>query len=291
MGTITRTAWDPKIENEYEIELPDENKIREALLTFNFPEDGLDKSILADKLAELFLLTDDQRNAVYRNNTRIFNNDVGKVTSKLVKLGKLVRPKTYWVNKPETYSGPDMEIEDNSKTNNIISEESIGDIYQNLQIELAKELLVEIKHNSPEFFERLVIDLLVKMGYGGSREDAGKAVGGSNDGGIDGIINEDRLGLDMVYIQAKQWEGSVSRPEIQKFAGALQGQRARKGIFITTSEFSKGCREYVETIDSKIVLIDGQQLAQYMIEHNVGVSTSKTYEIKRVDSDYFSEDE
>ena len=127
------------------------------------------------------------------------------------------------------------------------------------------------------------------MGYGGSREDAGKAVGRGGDGGIDGIINEDRLGLDVVYVQAKQWEDNVSRPEIQKFAGALQGQRARKGVFITTSSFTKGAEEYVKTIDSKIILIDGNQLAQYMIEHNVGVSIEKTYEIKRVDSDYFAE--
>ncbi|RKU24403.1 hypothetical protein C6503_00750 [Candidatus Poribacteria bacterium] len=154
---------------------------------------------------------------------------------------------------------------------------------------MALHLLEKIKNNSPDFFEKLVVDLLVKMGYGGSREDAGKAIGGSNDGGIDGIINEDRLGLDVVYIQAKQWEGNVPRPEIQKFAGALQGQRARKGIFISTSNFTSGAEEYVKTIDSKIILINGSQLAQYMIEHNVGVSIEKTYEIKRVDSDYFAE--
>ena len=119
-------------------------------------------------------------------------------------------------------------------------------------------------------------------------EDA-QAVGRSRDGGIDGIINEDRLGLDVVYVQAKRWEGNVSRPEIQKFAGALQGQRARKGIFITTSDFTRDAEGYVKTIDSKIILINGKQLAEYMVEHNVGVSTTKTYEIKRVDSDYFAE--
>ena len=143
--------------------------------------------------------------------------------------------------------------------------------------------------NSPTFFEELVIDLLVEMGYGGSREDAAEAVGRSGDGGIDGIINEDRLGLDVVYVQAKRWEANVSRPELQKFAGALQGQRARKGIFITTSDFSRDAREYVNNIDSKIVLIDGYQLAEYMIDHNVGVSVVKSYELKRVDLDYFIE--
>ena len=168
-------------------------------------------------------------------------------------------------------------------------EKSIEENYQKIQEGLAAELLQKIKDNTPAFFEKLVVDLLVKMGYGGSREDAGEAVGGSGDGGIDGIINEDRLGLDVVYIQAKRWEGNVSRPEIQRFAGALQGQRARKGVFITTSNFTRDAKEYVDTIDSKIVLIDGNQLAQFMIDHNVGVSIERTYEIKRVDSDYFAE--
>ena len=168
--------------------------------------------------------------------------------------------------------------------------DSIEKIYQQISEELAVELLQKIKDNSPTFFEELVVDLLVKMGYGGTREDAGSAVGGSGDGGIDGIINEDRLGLDVVYIQAKRWESTVGRPEIQKFAGALQGQRARKGIFITTSDFSKEAREYVQSIDSKIILIDGDQLAQFMIDYNVGVSTVNSYEIKQVDSDYFADD-
>ena len=167
-------------------------------------------------------------------------------------------------------------------------EEFIEENYQAIRERLAADLLKKIKDNTPAFFEELVIDLLVAMGYGGSREDA-EAVGRSGDGGIDGIINEDRLGLDVVYVQAKQWEDNVSRPEIQKFAGALQGQRARKGVFITTSGFTKGAEEYVKAIDSKIILIDGNQLAQYMIDHNVGVSTVETYEIKRVDSDYFAE--
>ena len=167
-------------------------------------------------------------------------------------------------------------------------EEFIEENYQAIRERLAADLLKKIKDNTPAFFEELVIDLLVAMGYGGSREDA-EAVGRSGDGGIDGVINEDRLGLDVVYVQAKRWEGSVGRPEIQRFAGALQGQRARKGVFITTSNFTRDAEEYVNTIDSKIILIDGNQLAQYMIEHNVGLSIEKTYEIKRVDSDYFLE--
>jgi len=127
------------------------------------------------------------------------------------------------------------------------------------------------------------------MGYGGSRKDAGRAIGKSGDEGIDGIIKEDRLGLDIIYIQAKRWDSTVGRPEIQKFAGALQGQRARKGIFITTSDFSRDAHDYASRIDSKIVLIDGEQLAQMLIDHNIGVAPVANYEIKRVDSDYFTE--
>jgi restriction system protein len=170
-------------------------------------------------------------------------------------------------------------------------EEEIEAAYQRIKEGLVAELLQTIKDHSPAFFERLVIDLLVKMGYGGTRKDAGQALGKSGDGGIDGIIKEDRLGLDTVYIQAKRWDNTtVGRPEIQKFAGALQGQRARKGIFITTSTFSGSALEYVSRIDSKIVLIDGETLAQLMIDYNIGVAPTASYEIKRVDSDYFTEE-
>jgi restriction system protein len=166
-------------------------------------------------------------------------------------------------------------------------EEALENAYQKLQEGLAADLIQNVKECSPNFFERLVVALLVKMGYGGSRKEAGQAVGGTADGGIDGIIKEDKLGLDIIYIQAKRWEANVGRPEIQKFAGALQGQRARKGIFITTSSFSKDALDYVKNIDTKIILIDGDQLAELMIDHNVGVSALTTYEIKKIDADYF----
>lgn len=169
-------------------------------------------------------------------------------------------------------------------------EELLETAYQTLRDDLSSEIRAAIMSCSPEFFEKLVVDLLVQMGYGGSRREAGKAVGKSGDEGIDGIINEDRLGLDTIYIQAKRWEDVVGRPEIQKFAGALQGHRARKGIFITTSSFSKDAHDYVSRIDSKIILMDGQKLAEYMIDHNVGVTPLASYEIKRVDSDYFVEE-
>lgn len=159
--------------------------------------------------------------------------------------------------------------------------------YHKIRQELADELLGQIKSCSPEFFERMVVELIVKMGYGGSRKDAGKAIGKTGDEGIDGIIKEDKLGLDIIYIQAKRWENAVSRPEIQKFAGALQGHRAKKGIFITTSSFSKEALDFVSKIDSKIVLIDGEHLAQMMIDHDIGVSKIASYDIKKMDTDYF----
>lgn len=169
-------------------------------------------------------------------------------------------------------------------------EETLESAFQNLQQSLVNDLLQQIKASPPQLFERIVVELLVSMGYGGSLKDAGKAVGKSGDEGIDGIIKEDRLGLDIIYIQAKRWENTVSRPEIQKFAGALQGQRAKKGIFITTSDFSKEALDYAARIDSKIVLIDGAELAQHMIDHNIGVTPVANYEIKRIDYDYFTEE-
>ena len=180
--------------------------------------------------------------------------------------------------------GEKVEIEDATP------EEMIESACQGLRDNLAIELLQNVKNCSPAFFERLVIDLLIKMGYGGTRKDAGQAIGKSGDEGIDGIIKEDRLGLDVIYIQAKRWGNPVSRPEIQKFVGALQGQKAKKGIFITTSTFTHEAEDYVKKIENKIILIDGDMLTKLMIDHNIGVSSLSSYEIKRMDMDYFTED-
>lgn len=170
-------------------------------------------------------------------------------------------------------------------------EEAIEYNFEEINGSLASEILDTMKSSSPAFFEKLVIDLLLKMGYGGSRKDAGQAIGQAGDEGVDGIIKEDRLGLDVIYIQAKRWgETVVGRPEVQKFAGALQGKRAKKGIYITTSGFSNDAIDFANKIESKIILIDGKELTKLMLEHNVGVSTSKVYEIKKVDHDYFEED-
>ncbi len=167
--------------------------------------------------------------------------------------------------------------------------ETIEVAFQELRDQLSEDLLQRVLSCSPVFFEQLVVELLVKMGYGGSRRDAGQRVGQSGDGGIDGIIKEDRLGLDTIFIQAKRWQGVVGRPEVQKFVGALQGQRAKKGVFITTSSFTKEAVDYCSLIDTKVVLIDGTQLTALMMDFNVGVSDSATYVIKRLDGDYFED--
>ncbi|MDZ4796499.1 MAG: restriction endonuclease [Bacteroidota bacterium] len=169
-------------------------------------------------------------------------------------------------------------------------EELIESGYQNIRQSLEQEILSKLKTIHPSFFERIVVELLVKMGYGGSIAEAGKATRYTNDEGIDGIIKEDKLGLDVIYIQAKRWDGVVGRPEIQKFVGALAGQRAKKGVFITTSNFSKDAVSYATQMDVKIILIDGEDLSQYMIDYNLGVSIQSTYEIKKIDSDYFEEE-
>jgi restriction system protein len=166
-------------------------------------------------------------------------------------------------------------------------EDAMATAYKRLRNELEIELLEQVRKTTPAFFEQIVVDLVVAMGYGGSRQDAGRAIGKTGDGGIDGIIKEDKLGLDAIYLQAKRWEANVGRPEIQKFAGALQGQRANKGIFITTSGYSKDALDYVKQISSKIILIDGTTLVRHMIDHDVGVSVTGKYEIKAIDGDYF----
>jgi len=280
------------------------------------------KRTLVDELADFFTLSDEERNTLLPSGKQAtFDNRVAWALSHMGKAG-LVRsprrshyqltdrgfqilsrglsrvdmkvlsefPEYVAFRTPRSLAGPVTPaslVATSPSEDEISPTESIELAYQRLRDELARELLQQIMACSPTFFERLVIDLLLKMGYGGTRRDAGEAIGKSGDGGIDGIIKEDRLGLDVVYIQAKRWEGSVGRPEIQKFAGALQGQRARKGIFITTSAFTKEASQFSAMIESKIVLIDGESLAQLMIDHNVGVASVVSYELKRVDSDYF----
>jgi restriction system protein len=170
-------------------------------------------------------------------------------------------------------------------------EELLESGYLKLRKQLEFDLLARVKSCPPEFFERLVVRLLTTMGYGGSLADAGKAIGRSGDGGIDGVIKEDKLGLDLLFIQAKRWDNStVGRPEIQKFVGALYGRKAKKGIFITTSTYSKDAKDYVEGLDSRVILIDGAQLAELMFDYGIGVSTANSYVVKRIDSDFFEDE-
>jgi restriction system protein len=287
--------------------------------------DGLEHkfSKAVEILADEFSLSANERNERLPSGSQaVFNNRVGWARSYLKQAGLLSSPKRGFFtitdcgrkllqtnpenidasvleqfpafiefkNRRREQSGEGDRDQTSSETaENQTPEDTLAAAYAKLRSALESEILISVKEASPSFFERLVVDLLVQMGYGGNRRNAGKALGKSGDGGIDGIINEDRLGLDVIYIQAKRWEGVVGRPEIQKFAGALQGQRAKKGVFITTSFFTKEAQEYVSRIDLKIILIDGEQLATLMADHNVGVSTIGQYEVKKIDSDYFDE--
>lgn len=192
--------------------------------------------------------------------------------------------------RPDTgHEDPLLSVSNDERTERRTPEEAMESAHLTLRAALATDLLERIQAGSPRFFEQLVLDLLVAMGYGGSRADAAQAVGGSGDGGVDGYIKEDKLGLDSIYLQAKRWKESVGRPVVQAFAGSLEGFRARKGVLITTSRFSQDAHDYVRRIEKRIVLIDGQQLSEFMIDHGVGVSEVATYSIMRVDEDYFDD--
>jgi restriction system protein len=185
--------------------------------------------------------------------------------------------------------------EENGSVASAVETDSPDDLmatgYLNRRRQIEQDALAKVKSCSPEFFERLVVKLLTAMGYGGSLADAGRAIGKSGDGGVDGVIKEDKLGLEQIYIQAKRWDSaSVGRPEIQKFVGALHGKRARKGIFLTTSTFTKDADEYAKGLETKVILIDGQQLAELMFDYGVGVSTESTYVVKRLDNDFFEDE-
>jgi len=277
---------------------------------------------LVNDLAEQFNLSEDERRKMLPSGgARLFDNRVGWAKSHISKAGLLEAPRRAisvitdkgrkvlaehpdrvdlkTLNEFEQYrefrSKKESALE--QKTSNLDTpdqdeqtpEEALENAYLKVRGQVEAELLSQTMNNPPEFLEQVVVDLVVRMGYGGSRKDAGEALGRSGDEGIDGIIKEDPLGLDIIYLQAKRWEGSVGRPEIQKFAGALQGQRAKKGIFITTSTFSSGALEYVNNIDSKIILIDGERLAKLMFNHGIGVASASNYEVKRIDTDYFAD--
>ena len=301
--------------------IPDYQTIMLPLLQFagDRREHSLREAI--DSLAEQFSLTNDERKELLPSGQQgVFHNRVGWARTYLSKAGLLlatrrghfqIAPRGLKVldHSPSRIDVKFLEQFDEfrqfralrhtrsgnrkSGSNEIdqeaTPEEALESAYGRLRESLAADLLQQVKTASPSLFEKLVVELLVKMGYGGSRQDAGRAVGKSGDEGIDGIIKEDRLGLDIIYIQAKRWEATVGRPEVQKFAGALQGQRAKKGIMLTTSSFSSEARDFVSQIDSKIVLIEGERLAELMIDHNLGVGPVASYQVKKIDTDYFTE--
>jgi restriction system protein len=272
-----------------------------------------------DALAEHFELTPVQRNTLLPSGQQsIFKNRIGWARTYLKKAGLVESPKRgvfkitargsevvasnvvkidvrYLEQFPEFLefqalsSSSKTTIDAVQQASTSTPEEAIEAAHQALRQQLGQELLTRILACPPNFFEQLVVELLVKMGYGGSRQDAGERIGQTGDGGIDGIIKEDRLGLDTIFIQAKRWQGTVGRPEIQKFVGALEGQRARKGVFITTSTYSSEAVGYASLINTKVVLIDGIQLANLMIDFDVGVAPSVSYIVKRLDLDYFEE--
>lgn len=279
---------------------------------------------VTNELADEFKLTDDERAQLLPSGgTLTFASRVGWAKTYLKKAGLLMQPKRAMVQisavgvevlakKPIAVDAKFLEQFDTFKTFRAagrstqepvsavslqkvaISEQTPDEVMEaaNIQLRaaLADEVLDRVKACPPAFFEQLVLQLLIRMGYGGSREEAGRAVGRSGDGGIDGIINEDRLGLDAIYLQAKRWEGVVGRPEIMKFVGALAGQRASKGVFITTSWYTQEAKDYASSSQYKVVLIDGARLADLMIEHDLGVSVAATYQLKRIDSDFFSDE-
>jgi restriction system protein len=277
---------------------------------------------LTSQISDKFKLTDEERRRLLSSgNQEIINNRVGwaRVYLKKAKLIDKIRRGTFIIteqgikvlaSKPgridikflksipdfnewqASYKSPKNTI--NNESDNDIDvektpEELLDYSFTKLKDELVVELIDKIKSCSPGFFERLVVDLLIKMGYGGSRKEAGQIIGKSGDGGIDGIIKEDKLGLDAIYVQAKKWENTVPVNQIRDFAGSLLSKKAKKGIFISTSNYPKSAYDYVASIEHKIVLIDGKELAELMIEHNVGLTTKINYEIKKIDSDYFEE--
>lgn len=246
----------------------------------------LTKSGLVVKTKPAFvMITEEGRKLLKENPAKIDNNFL---IERYPKYREWVS--SYTQREQQKDDGKRETLEGFDTCRSVTPEEEIDRACRDLRENLTDELLETVKRVDPSFFEKLVIDLLLKMGYGGSRAEAGRAVGKTGDGGIDGIIDEDKLGLDKIYIQAKRWENTVGRPIVQAFVGSLAGNHSKKGIFITTSDFTKDAREYIEKIDSRISLVDGRKLVELMIDHGLGVSTSNTYEIKKVDRDYFPED-
>ena len=293
--------------------IPDYQSIMLPLLEYAGDQQEHSRHESIEHISKIFELSEAEKNQLLPSGTKpIINNRVGWAKTYLKKAGLLIYPKRGFLkitelglnvlnDKPEKITNrylqsfpsflefretrkikkDDMETEEDKTPL-----EEIENGVQQINLELGADLLEYVIKSSPAFFERLVVDLLVRMGYGGSLFDAGRALGRVGDEGVDGVIKEDKLGLDNIYIQAKRWKRSVGRPELQAFVGALQGKRSRKGIFITSSTFTVAAKDYVNSIETKVALIDGVTLVQYMIENELGVITRNTYKIKEFDLDY-----
>lgn len=301
--------------------IPDFQSVMRPVL--NAVADGapLGLSTLRERITDEFLLSEEERHERLPSGRQtVINNRVGWARTYLNKAGLLSIPAkglvqitprglealttgperitVGWLKRYPEFaefhtarpSGTDSEALPVTIDEDITPDEQLSQAHQALMKSLADDLLAQVRTATPNFFEQLVVDLMITMGYGGSRKEAGRATQQTNDDGIDGIIKEDKLGLDVIYLQAKRWTNTVHRPEIDKFIGALTRQRARKGVFITTSEFSAGAREAALGLDIKVVLIDGVELARLMVENNLGCSVKHTYEVKQLDSDYFVEE-
>ena len=301
--------------------IPDFQSVMRPVLAMVQDGAPLRLSELRERIADVFQLTEEERKErLPSGHQTVINNRVGWARTYLNKAGLLTIPSKGMVqitargrealaNGPERITVawlkqfPEFADFHTAKPQSVdvlgvvevevaetTPDEQLAEAHQALVQSLADELLAQVRAATPGFFEQLVVDLMLAMGYGGSRKEAGKATQATNDDGIDGIIKEDKLGLDVIYLQAKRWTNTVHRPEIDKFIGALTRQRARKGVFITTSEFSAGAREAALGLDIKVVLIDGVELARLMVENNLGVSVKQVYEVKQLDSDYFAEE-
>lgn len=296
--------------------IPDYQTIMLPLLIFAGDQQEHSRHESIEHISTIFELSASEKNQLLPSGTKpVITNRVGWAKTYLKKAGLLEYPKRGYLkitklglnvlqDKPEKITNRYLQTfpsflefrkTSTSKKDDMYTEdektplELIENGVQQINLELGNELLEYVKKSSPAFFERLVVDLLVRMGYGGSILDAGRALGRVGDEGVDGVIKEDKLGLDNIYIQAKRWKSSVGRPELQAFVGALQGKRSRKGIFITSSTFTAAAKDYVNSIETKVALIDGVTLVQYMIENELGVLTRDTYKIKEFDLDYFEE--
>ena len=300
--------------------IPDFQSVMRPLLVILQSGTPLPLTELRESVAIVFSLTDEERKERVPSGQTFINNRIGWARTYLHKAGLLTIPAKgmtqitsrgldalangperitiSWLKqfpefvefhtaKAQSVEVPVLPVRDSTDAT---PDEQLASAHQELVRALADDVLAQVKAGTPGFFEKLVVELMIAMGYGGSRKEAGKATQTTNDDGIDGIIKEDKLGLDVIYLQAKRWNNTVHRPEIDKFIGALTRKRARKGVFITTSDFSPGARDAALGLDIKVVLIDGVELARLMFENNLGVSVKQVYEVKQIDSDYFAEE-